>query len=232
MNAIKENSQYSFEIKNNIMVRDLKPWYSEISRRFDYADQNKYVFDYANNEPCGCSTSRNDSIFVDPDFKSIISIETNITGKSRFDHCNENMEDFECYYQTHRYDPLDLSIQNSAQNGCMTCYSIGPNLWPVSKDNLLNLLIESEENKEDCTPKKGYHKSHRKEIFRCKPGSDLNGVISFTEAGGDTDYQCGFEKWGPSSLVGGGLSWDRPPTHMPAIFLVRLFVHNLLSLLV
>ena len=58
---------------------------------------------------------------------------------------------------------------------------------------------------EDCQPRTGYHRSLENEIFRCEIGPETNGVLAFTEAGGDTDYSCGFdegfrpETWGTGS---------------------------------
>ena len=45
---------------------------------------------------------------------------------------------------------------------------------------------------EDCEPRTGYHRSRKNEIYRCETESELNGVLAFTEASGDTDYSCGF----------------------------------------
>ena len=59
---------------------------------------------------------------------------------------------------------------------------------------------------EDCEPRTGYHRSLKNEIFRCETGPESNGVWAFTEAGGDTDYFCGFDeqyRQYPSSWGGG-----------------------------
>ena len=54
---------------------------------------------------------------------------------------------------------------------------------------------------EDCTPKQGYHKSKRNEIYRCEEGDHLNGINAFTEANGETDYECGFYEYtNPNNL--------------------------------
>ena len=61
---------------------------------------------------------------------------------------------------------------------------------------------------EDCEPRTGYHRSLKNEIFRCETGPESNGVWAFTEAGGDTDYSCGFdEQYRPQSW-GGGMRGD------------------------
>ena len=103
------------------------------------------------------------------------------------------MEDLECYYYSRQYDPFDLSIENVAKDGCTECYGIGQELWPLSKDQLIDTLTRSMGDNEDCTPKQGYHKSKQNEIYRCEEGDHLNGIIAFTEANGETDYECGLD---------------------------------------
>ena len=101
------------------------------------------------------------------------------------------MQDFECYYYLRANDNFDVSIENVAKDGCSYCYGVGQELWPLSEDQLIDTLTRSMGDSEDCTPKQGYHKSIQNEIYRCEEGDHSNGIMAFTEANGQTDYQCG-----------------------------------------
>ena len=110
----------------------------------------------------------------------------------------DNMDDEEkalCEFKLSEFDFYDLSIENVAKDGCTVCYGVGPELWPLSKNQLKDTLTRSMGNNEDCTPKQGYHKSRRNEIYRCEEGDHLNGIIAYTEANGVTGYECGFFAW-------------------------------------
>ena len=114
--------------------------------------------------------------------------------------CTDEMQDFECYYFLRQLDALDLSIENFAKDGCTACYGIGQDLWPLTEDELIDTLTRSMGDNEDCTPKQGYHKSNkRNEIYRCEEGDNLNGIIAFTEAKVETDYECGFYLYADSN---------------------------------
>ena len=180
-------------IKDGIIFEGLYPLYMDINHEyFDYEEANKYnkayhrspIFDYANDEVCSCATGKIDSVYGESDFRTKQMIETNLTG---YDICTQNIEDYECDYFMRQNDIFDLFIENKAQDGCTLCYGVGKNLWPLTKDQLIDTLT----NQGDCIPKQGYHKSQKGEIYRCEAGNDKKGVMAFTEADGQTDYQCG-----------------------------------------
>ena len=192
------------EIKNDQWFRQLIPRYLDSYSNFDYSvawfmNGNKYrggrVFDFANNYACSCATGYIDSKFDTPDFKRNMTIQNNLQGRSG--PCTDEMRDFECYFHLRQYDNFDLSIENVAKDGCTHCYGIGQELWPLTEDQLINTLTRSMGDNEDCTPKQGYHKSKKNEIYRCEEGDHLNGIIAFTEANGETDYECGFDLFEP-----------------------------------
>ena len=147
------------------------------------------VFSYAFNGACSCATEFIDSTIDTADFKRNMTIEYNLAGLSG--PCTDEMQDFECYYRLRKNDNFDLSIENVAKDGCSYCYGVGQELWPLSEDQLIDTLTRSWGDNEDCTPKQGYHKSNKYEIYRCEEGDQSNGIMAFTEANGQTDYQCG-----------------------------------------
>ena len=57
----------------------------------------------------------------------------------------------------------------------------------------MNLLTRSQGSDEDCEPIEGYFKSKRDEIYRCESGNDENGVMAFTEATYDNEFDCGLD---------------------------------------
>ena len=74
---------------------------------------------------------------------------------------------------------------------------------------MLERITRSEGSLEDCEPRTGYHRSLENEIYRCETGLESNGVLAFTEAGGDTDYSCGFdEQYRPGSWGTGSRDYD------------------------
>ena len=127
-------------------------------------------------------------------FKIKRKLEFNLTGQSW--PCTDDMDEIECYYKLREYDTVDLVIENVAKDGCIVCYGVGSNLWPIPKDQLMSTLTRSEGDKlihyDDCSPKTGYHKSYRNEIYRCEGGDDKVGVMAYTEANGYYRYKCGF----------------------------------------
>ena len=191
------------EIKNDQWFRQLMPTYDRIPRfdsNFDYSVFDYSMFEYANNNACSCAAGYTDSKIDNPDFKRNMTIHINLQGFSS--PCTNDMRDFECYFYLRQWDDFDLSIENIAKDGCTTCYGIGHDLWRLTEDELINTLTRSMGDNEDCTPKQGYHKSKRNEIYRCEEGDHLNGIIAFTEANGETDYECGFDLWEPWFIHG------------------------------
>ena len=195
------------EIKNDTWFRELVPKYTQLIN-FDYSAEwflngSKYaggaVFAFADYNACSCAIDYIDSTIDTADFKRNLTIEYNLRGW--FEPCSDKMEDFECYYHLRQNDLFDLSIENVAKDGCTRCYGFGEELWPLSEDQLIDTLTRSMGNNEDCTPKQGYHKSKRNEIYRCEEGDHLNGINAFTEANGETDYECGFYEYtNPNNL--------------------------------
>ena len=189
------------EVKNDQWFRELMPEYVELANLDYSADwftkQNKYtggsVFYFANSEACSCAQGLIDSTIETSEFKRNMTVQQNLHGWSG--PCSDKMEDFECYYHLRQYDNFDLSIENVAKDACTECYGIGPDLWPLSENQLIDTLTRSIGDNEDCTPKKGYHRSKRNEIYRCQEADHSNGIMAFTEANGQTDYECGFDSW-------------------------------------
>ena len=188
------------DIKNDSWFRELMPRYDYYNSGpyVDYSNEwflngNKYrggvVFDVANNNACSCAIGYIDSTIDTAEFKRNLTIQNNLRGW--FDPCTDEMQDFECYYYLRANDNFDLSIENVAKDGCSYCYGVGQELWPLSEDQLIDTLTRSMGDSEDCTPKQGYHKSIQNEIYRCEEGDHSNGIMAFTEANGQTDYQCG-----------------------------------------
>ena len=196
------------EIKNDQWFRQLMPRYLGYTK-VDYTEAwflngDKYrggsVFDFANNHACSCAYGYTDSKFDTHDFKRNMTMQNILQGQSS--PCTDEMRDFECYFRLRQYDAFDLSVENVAKDGCTTCYGIGHDLWRLTEDELINTLTRSMGDNEDCTPKQGYHKSKKNEIYRCEEGDHLNGIIAFTEANGETDYECGFDLWEPWFIHG------------------------------
>ena len=169
------------------------------------------AFNHAHNEVCKCALGFIDSEFETAEFKKNFTIEEKLNDNNL---CADNVNDFECYYKIREFDAFDLTIENVAKDGCTVCYGVGPNLWPLTENQLINTLTRSIGDVEDCTPKQGYHKSRVGEIFRCERGDYLTGVIAFTDAnwsiGGS--FPCG--------IFGGGDAFNQ--MEPSAIFLVRL----------
>ena len=194
------------EIKNDQWFRQLMPRYLGYTK-VDYTEAwflngDKYrggsVFDFANNHACSCAYGYTDSKFDTHDFKRNMTMQNILQGQSS--PCTDEMRDFECYFRLRQYDAFDLSVENVAKDGCTACYGIGQDLWPLTEDELIDTLTRSMGDNEDCTPKQGYHKSNkRNEIYRCEEGDNLNGIIAFTEANGETDYECGFYLYADSN---------------------------------
>ena len=190
------------EVKNH-HFKQLIPWYSHEWHYYDhyydvkngFYEYGETIFDYAHNNKCSCATGWVDSTIGSQDFKMKLTIESSLTDQSGL--CNDDMEDAECYYQIRQHDPFDLSIENVAKDACVVCYGVGPQLWPIPEDQLMNAITRSEGDKlihyDDCSPKSGYHKSRRNEVYRCEGGDDEVGVMAFTESNGNTDYDCGFD---------------------------------------
>ena len=187
------------EIKNDTWFREIIPQYGSASA--DYSDerfktgQNEYIFMYAHdNNACSCASNNKDIPFESTEYEIYLknqTIESNLQ-RSGGPCWKDNMKDFECYYYTREYDNFDLWIENVAQDSCLECYSVGSNLWPLTEEDLIEILSRSEGDNEDCTPRQGYHKSKKSEIYRCEDGDGVTGVMSFTEASGYTDYECGY----------------------------------------
>ena len=185
------------ETMDDLRFRALVPRYRPLSPKWNYTDISsawglvQQVFYYANDEPCSCASDYVDSKFADTHFKMNFTMEANLMDFF-FHRCDEKMTDTECNYHQRDHDKFDLSIENHQKDGCTVCYGIGPNLWLISEDKLIQTLTRSQGGDEDCKPKKGFHKSSRNEIYRCEQAEGLTGVIAFTEANGDTDYECGY----------------------------------------
>ena len=189
------------EIENDRRFREFYPRY-EYSHAYssdDYYNDETHIFNAANNEPCSCASERIDSVYKTADFKMMFMIDD--ANFIEWYHCTDKMEDFECYYHMRQDDVFDLFIETVTKDGCTKCYGVGPDLWPISDDQLLKRLTRAESDIEDCTPRPGYHKSHKGEIYRCEAGHDSKGIIAFTEADGTFDYYCGFEDWSRSDKV-------------------------------
>ena len=195
------------EVKNG-HFKGLIPWYDTPHDRwypeyYGYPEYNEEIFDYAHNKTCSCSRGWTDSTIETQDFQIKRKIELNLTDQSwpwiNGLGCNDEMEESECYFYLRQYDAFDLSIENVAKDGCIVCYGVGPDLWPIHQDQLMKRLTRSDGDKlihyEDCSPKSGYHKSRLNEVYRCEGGDDKVGVMAFTEANGGTDYECGYHDW-------------------------------------
>ena len=192
------------EVKNGYF-KQLIPWYSNEGHYYDhyydfangYYDYGETIFDYAHNKTCSCARGWIDSTIESEEFQIKLKLEYNLTGQSL--PCNDDMEESECLHKIRRFDTFDLAIENVARDGCIVCYGVGPNLWPIHKDQLMSTLTRSEGDKlihyDDCSPKTGYHKSLWNEIYRCEGGDDEVGVMAFTEANGNTGYDCGYHDW-------------------------------------
>ena len=192
------------ETVNNQWFRELASDYWRITmqdNQRNYSEMpdwwlDREVFNHANDEPCSCAFDYIDSRFEDPVFKMNLTMTQILRGRPSY--CTDKMTDIECYYYLRRSDSFDLSIESYAKDGCIPCYSIGPNLWPLSEDKLIKTLTRSRGDMNlpaymsYCTPKQGYHKSRQFEIYRCQQAEGVAGIMAFTEANGDTDYECGF----------------------------------------
>ena len=185
---------------NNQWFQNLVPQYSDLGHlSLNYADMPNWwlesdVFDYAHDEPCSCAAEYIDSKIETPQFKVNMTMSKRLRG--HYGPCTDELDEFqmtdtECYYYLRKYDAFDLSIENNAKDGCTECYAVGPNLWPLTEDQLIDTLTRSQGDNKDCIPKQGFHKSHWNEIYRCEEAESLNGIMAFTEANGDTDYECG-----------------------------------------
>ena len=206
------NLENAIEIDEDVVEIKNETWFRSLIPRYDYLNVpylvewflngNKYtggaVFHFANNNDCSCANYYIDSTIETPEFKRNLTIQNNLQGWSG--PCTEEMEDFECYYNLRANDNFDLSIENAEKDGCTTCYGIGHELWPLTEDQLIDTLTRSMGDNEDCTPKQGYYKSKQNEIYRCEEGDHLNGIIAFTEANGETDYECGMDLLTPRHI--------------------------------
>ena len=194
------------EVKNDLWFRDQMPEYiaGVNYKDFTYTDERftkndsylmgsnmNNVFSYANNEPCSCAFEYIDSTIGTDEFKINLTYNNDLRDTSKYGPCTVAMEDYECYYEMRKLDTFDLLIENVAKDGCIKCYSMGSNLWPKLENQLIDMLTRSFGDDKDCSPKHGYHKSTRNEIYRCEPADHINGTIAFTEADGETGYECG-----------------------------------------
>ena len=187
------------EAKNGYF-KQLIPWFENWHAEYSYYagngyyDYNEEIFDFAHNGTCSCAMGLIDSTIETENFKIKRKLEFNLNGQPW--PCNDDMEETECHYKLRQHDTFDLFIENVAKDACIVCYGVGPNLWPIPKDQLMSTLTRSEGDKlihyDDCSPKPGYHKSRFNEVYRCEGGDDKVGVMAFTEANGNTDYYCGF----------------------------------------
>lgn len=184
--------------------RETTPKYKSIHHAvwpaFNYSDPeftdgsnfHANVFNHAHNEACSCSNDFIDTIIATSEFKINQTLEAQLQGHS--EPCSEKMQNFECHFFMQYHDRLDLSIENLAGDRCIECYGVGHDLWPLPKDQLITTLTRSEGYNEDCSPKQGYHKSARGEIYRCETGDDISGVIAFSEAKWENWFDtCGFQ---------------------------------------
>ena len=197
------------EVENG-HFKQLIPWYEHAwydhYNRYDndYYNYDEAIFDYAHNETCSCATGFIDSTIETQDFQIKNKLELNLTGQSW--PCNDDMEESECYYKLREYDNFDMYIENVAKDGCVYCYGVGPDLWPIQQNQLMKRLTRSDGDKlihyEDCSPKSGYHKSRGGEIYRCEGGDDKVGVMAFTEANGDTYFECGYFGYNAVNVMG------------------------------
>ena len=203
------------EVVDDLWFRDQMPEYVGVNfGDFSYTDERftrndsflhggriwDHAFSFAHNEPCSCAFDYIDSTIETPEFKRNLTYNNDLRDSSKYGPCTDAMEDYECYFEMRKWDDFDLLIENVSKDGCIKCYSIGPNLWPNSENQLIDMLTRSMGDKEDCSPKQGYHKSTYNEVYRCET-ADINGVLAFTEADGGTDYVCGFPgTWYPASF--------------------------------
>ena len=198
----KEIDEDLIEVNSDIWYRPIVPQYGSAGESFDYSDerfktgQNEYIFNYAHsNNVCSCASSYKDFTFGTAEYEMFFknkSLEYTIGNYGSFGCWKDNMEDFECYYYTRDFDNFDLWIESAKKDGCVQCYGVGSNLWPLPEHELINTLTRFEGDNDYCTPKHGYHKSRKNEIYRCEEGNGATGVIAFTEANGNTDYECGY----------------------------------------
>ena len=205
---VKNLDEDLVEVRNGYWKR-LIPFYETLHQNLHYYDYHGYefhpeydfeIFNYAYNDTCGCANGLIDSTIGTHDFQIKSKIEINL-GPHLHTHdlpCDD-VNELDCYYKTRQYEPFDLAIENVAKDRCILCYGVGPNLWPIQRDQLMERLTRSNGDKlihyEDCSPKSGYHKSRNNEVYRCEGGDDKVGVMAFTEANGDTDFNCGFHGW-------------------------------------
>ena len=230
------------ELENGKPFKELFPWYTEIQSTYSTLNSWKHdwdIFYFANNESCSCSNGRIDSSHATADFKMKYKNHLNLVGwpahfwddpyqSYYISPCTDEMKDVECLFSMREHDVLDLFIENDAKDTCIQCYGVGPDLWPISKAELFQRLTRTENDIEDCKPKLGYHKSHNGEIYRCEAGNDLNGIISFTEADGSSDYNCGFVHWnGVNEVLLGHENYN----YIYPIFMVGKIFMNLQILL-
>ena len=190
------------DVEDDTWFREIVPQYGSAGATFDYSDerfktgQNEYIFMYAHNDnACSCASNNKDYAFGTAEYERFFknkTLEWHLGNHGTFGCWNDNMEDFECYYYTRDFDNFDLWIENVAEDSCIECYGVGSDLYPTPKKELLNTLTRSDGGYEDCTPKQGYHKSRKNEIYRCEEGDGVTGVKSFTEASGWTDFECGY----------------------------------------
>ena len=174
-----------------IKIRDFSYTDERFTKNDSYMSSNmNNVFSYAHNEPCSCASGYIDSIIETPEFKRNLTYNRDLRDILKLGPCTDAMEDYECYFEMRKWDDFDLLIENVSKDGCIKCYSFGPNLWPSSENQLIDMLTRSMGDNEDCSPKQGYHKSTYNEVYRCET-ADINGVLAFTEADGGTDYVCG-----------------------------------------